>query len=284
MSAAESTVVRFEDVTVQFGEMRALDGVSFAVRAGETRVIAGEAASGKTVLLKTAVGLIRPDAGRVFLFDEDISDMKERKLVELRARVGILFQEGGLFDSLTIEENVAYPLENQPGLAETSRGAKGTEMVATRVREALRFVELEKTVDKFPNELSGGMRRRVGIARAVVTQPEAVFYDSPTAGLDPITANLIIRLIISQRDLQNTATLMATHRYQDGHLMAHFRYNPSKGDLQPYANDDPARQSTKFMVMREGRLLFEGSASELASNRDLYIRKFAGPAAVPGAA
>jgi phospholipid/cholesterol/gamma-HCH transport system ATP-binding protein len=187
-------IVKFEDVSLHFGETPALDHVSFSMRQGETRIVLGAAGSGKTQLLKTVLGLVRPDSGRVFLFGQDITRMRERELYDLRARVGILFQEGALFDSLTIADNVAYPLENQRALRAVAAGAQRT--TEDRVRETLRFVELEQTMEQFPSALSGGMRRRVGIARAVVTQPSLVLYDSPTAGLDPITAHTIITLIV----------------------------------------------------------------------------------------
>ena len=276
----DSTIVRFEDVTLSFGATPALAHVSFEIKAGETRVVLGAAGSGKTMLLKTAVGLVKPDSGRVYLFGQDVTDLQESQLFDIRAKVGILFQEGGLFDSLTIEENVAYPLLNQHSLSRN--GTLPAEEVAQRVREALRFVELEHTLDKFPNELSGGMRRRVGIARAVVTTPALVLYDSPTAGLDPITANTIISVILKERDLRNTASIMVTHRYQDGHLMANFRYNPSNGQIEPAARSgregieaEGSQVSTRFLVMKEGRLVFEGSETELRASADPYIQKFA---------
>lgn len=269
---ANGLLLRFEDVTVRFYDKSALNGVSFEMRAGETRVLLGEAGSGKTVLLKTALGLQRPTSGKVTLFGRDITRMKEQELFELRSRVGILFQEGGLFDSLTIEENVSYPLVNQI----TRRSRNDAAQIDEAVREALRFVELEHTLQQFPSELSGGMRRRVGIARAVVTEPELVLYDSPTAGLDPITANTIMALIVKERDMRNTAALMATHRYQDGQLMANFRYNPDSGQLQRVSmnGDGHIGSTTKFMVMRDGRLIFEGSQPELESTSDSYLSKF----------
>jgi phospholipid/cholesterol/gamma-HCH transport system ATP-binding protein len=276
----DSTVVRFKDVSLSFGTTPALAHVSFEIKAGETRVVLGAAGSGKTMLLKTTVGLVKPDSGRIYLFGQDVTDLKESELFDIRAKVGILFQEGGLFDSLTIEENVAYPLLNQHALHQN--GTRPAEDVDNRVREALRFVELEHTLEKFPNELSGGMRRRVGIARAVVTRPALVLYDSPTAGLDPITANTIISVILKERDLRNTASIMVTHRYQDGHLMANFRYNPSNGQIEPAARTvregipaEVSQVTTKFLVMQEGRLVFEGSEAELRASADPYIQKFA---------
>jgi len=275
--ATGNDIVRFEDVCLSFGETRALDHVSFRLSAGETRVVFGAAGSGKTMLLKVAVGLVAPDSGRVYLMGQEITHLRESDLFDLRAHVGILFQEGALFDSLNIEENVAYPLVNQRALQHAGSNGSGRS-VEERVRETLRFVELEQTLAKFPSELSGGMRRRVGIARAVVTEPALVLYDSPTAGLDPITANTIIALILKERDLRNAAAIMVTHRYQDGHLMANFRYNPNSGKIEPQPPaGDPARVSTRFFVMNQGRLVFEGSEAELQAAQDEYVRKFLRP-------
>jgi len=269
--AAES-ILRFENVNLHFGDVPALVDLSFEMGPGETRVVLGAAGSGKTMLLKTAMGLERPDSGHILLFDQDVTAMRESQLFALRANVGVLFQEGGLFDSMTVAENVAYPLVNQVNRQTTLPEAE----LEQRVREALRFVELEQTLDKFPSELSGGMRRRVGIARAVVTRPALVLYDSPTAGLDPITANTIIALIIKERDLRNTASIMVTHRYQDGHLMANFRYNPNSGQIERVDGIASGGNilKTLFFVMNEGRLVFSGTQQELKASQDSYVRKF----------
>jgi phospholipid/cholesterol/gamma-HCH transport system ATP-binding protein len=272
---AESTIVCFEDVSLHFGDTPALDHVSFKMGPGETRVVFGAAGSGKTVLLKVAVGLVKPDSGKVYLLGQEITHLPETELFSLRARVGILFQEGALFDSLTVSENVSYPLENQSTLR--ANGEKRS--VESRVRESLEFVELAHTLEKFPSELSGGMRRRVGIARAVVTEPALELYDSPTAGLDPITAHTIISLILKERDLRNTATIMVTHRFQDGQLMANFRYNPNSGDIERAPRGSAETVDTKFLIMQEGRLVFEGSETEFLANQDPYVRKFARPGA-----
>lgn len=269
---AISEVLRFDDVSLHFNETPALDHVSFAMNAGETRVVFGAAGSGKTMMLKTAVGLEKPDSGRVILFGEDVTDRKESELFAIRSKVGVLFQEGGLFDSMNIADNVAYPLLNQQARRNGS-GPLSEAEVDAKVLETLNFVELGGTLQKYPSEVSGGMRRRVGIARAVVTEPPLVLYDSPTAGLDPITANLIIHLLIKERDSRNTAAILVTHRYQDGHLMANFRYNPDSGQIEP-AHEVEGCVKTKFFVMNEGRLVFEGSETELRASQDSYIRKF----------
>ncbi len=232
----ESKILRFDDVSLRFDDPPAMDHVSFEVEPGDTRIVLGAAGAGKTTSAEGFLGLVCPDSGRIYLFGQDITGLKESDLFDLRAGVGILFQEGGLFDSMTVAENVAYPLLNQKALYKPDSHFH-PDHIDERVREALRFVELERTLDQFPSELSGGMRRRVGIARAVVTEPQLVLYDSPTAGLDPITANTIIALLLKERDLRNTATIMVTHRYQDGHLMANFRYNPSSGQIEPIASN-----------------------------------------------
>ena len=273
LTAQLPVVVGFDNVNLAFGDTPALVHVSFSMRAGETRVVLGAAGSGKTMLLKTAVGLVAPDSGHISLFGEEVTGRKESQLYALRSKVGILFQEGGLFDSLTIAENVAYPLLNQAATHKNGQ-APPPEEVGRRVRESLSFVELNHTLDKFPSELSGGMRRRAGIARAIVTAPQLVLYDSPTAGLDPITANTIINLIIKGRDMNNTATIMVTHRYQDGHLMANFRYNPSSGQIE---RSESSQLTTRFFVMQEGRLFFQGSEAELRASTDSYVQKFARP-------
>lgn len=268
----KDNIVEFEGVSTRFDETWALRDVSLALKPGETRIIFGAAGSGKTTLLKSVIGLVPVDSGTIKLFDQGIESLSEHSLFPLRARAGFLFQEGGLFDSLTIGENVAYPLLNQKG-----RTTVTVEEADRRAHEALRFVELEHTVNKFPNEVSGGMRRRVGIARAIVTEPPLVLYDSPTAGLDPITANTIMAVIAKERDVRNSASLIVTHRYQDGQLMADFRYDAEREELLPIgheARDEAKHERTKFMVMREGSIVFVGSREELASSTDPYIQRF----------
>lgn len=264
------TVLKFDNVSLAFGDTVALQNISFEMAAGATRVIYGAAGAGKSTLLKTAVGLLKPDSGRVELLGRDITDVPEQQMFTIRSRVGVLFQEGGLFDSFTVEDNVAYPLENQKCLKVPESEIRG------RVTEALRFVELEHAMTKFPSEISGGMRRRVGIARAVVTEPPLVLYDSPTAGLDPITANTIMALIAKERDMANTANLIVSHRYQDGQIMAGYRWDGSAEKLVAqsgnHGSGDPS--VTTFMVMNDGKLVFEGTQAELEASKDSYVSKF----------
>ncbi len=261
-------VLSFEHVTVSFDGEVVLSDLSFRAFEGDSRVILGAAGSGKTVLLKTALGLVRPDSGKVFAFGQDLTAMSEQELFPIRSRMGILFQESALFDSLTIEENVAYPLENQTAVH------CPPEEVHNRVVQTLDFVELGGTEDKFPSELSGGMRRRAAIARAVVTEPPLVLYDSPTAGLDPITAHTIMALLIKERDVKHTTTLMVTHRYQDGNLMANFRSDQDGKTLEQVRNGASQAPRTTFMVLRDGRLVFEGDQRQLEASTDRYISNF----------
>ncbi len=265
---AKESLLRFEDVTVGFDDQIVLNGVSFDVRQGETRIILGAAGSGKTILLKTAMGLIAPRGGRVFLFGEDVTGAEEARLFDIRSSKGMLLQESALFDSKTVAQNVAYPQLNQNAISIPR------DQMEPAVRKSLSFVELEHTMEKYPSELSGGMRRRVAIARAVVTNPPLLLYDSPTAGLDPITAHTIMSLIIKERDANDTTALVVTHRYQDGNLVTNFRYNPNSGNLDPAG---PEGTNTIFMVMKEGRLIFEGSQTELEASRDPYVSKFVKP-------
>jgi len=272
---AEQPVLEFSNVNVRFEQTWALRDVSLKLNPGETRIILGEAGSGKSTLLKTAIGLVTVDNGAVQLFGEQVANRKETDLFKIRSRAGFVFQEGGLFDSVSVGENVEYPLLNR----QISEGKSGdeTEETEKRVRDSLRFVELEHTYDKFPSEISGGMRRRVGIARAIVTEPPLVLYDSPTAGLDPITANTIMALIAKERDVRNSASLIVTHRYQDGEIMDNFYYDAPQEELihvSERAEADAKRNRTRFIVMKEGQIVFFGTRHELEASDDPYVKRF----------
>ncbi len=212
---AIAPALSFQDVSISFGPSPVLHNISFCLNPGETKILLGENASGKTLLLKLAAGLLRPDSGKISLLGQEIENMPEIDLLAIHHRIGFVFQEGALFDSMSVGENVSYPLvEAHVPEAE----------IDSRVREALRFVELEPAIDKAPDELSGGMRRRVSIARALVARPAVVFYDSPTAGLDPVTSQRILSLILRGRDLQGVTSIVATHRVQDALGLVHYRY------------------------------------------------------------
>lgn len=259
----------FEDVAISFGGPPVLDGISFSLERGETKVLFGVAGSGKTTILKLALGLVRPDRGRIAILGEEVTAMREDELFELRGRVGMVFQESALFDSVTVRENVAYRLLEEHIPAEE---------LEERVREALRFVELEHTLDNFPSELSGGMRRRVAIARAIVGRPELLLYDSPTAGLDPITSTTIIELIMKQRDVYHTSALMVTHRLQDAFMLASHYFDQGANEMRalPAVSRDgaPNQDVTTFLVLRDGKVIFDGTAQELGASEDEYIREY----------
>jgi phospholipid/cholesterol/gamma-HCH transport system ATP-binding protein len=263
-STATGPVVEFRGVSVCFDGPPVLDDMSFTVGPRETRVLLGPAGVGKSVLLKTANGLVRPDSGQVFLFGEDISHMRERDLFPLRLRTGMVFQEGALFDSLTVRDNVAYQLiqEQVPD-----------DQIDTRVLEALRFVGLEQTFSLFPGSLSGGMRRRVAIARALIRNPELLLYDSPTGGLDPVTSTTIIELIVKQRDFYRTPSMLVTHRLQDAFMMCTHRFDGEKGGMVklPQGETDP---NTTFLMMNEGKLIFDGTLHELIRSEDQFVHEF----------
>ena len=266
-------ILEFTNVSLRYDQTWALQDVSFSIRKGETRVIFGEAGSGKTTLLKAAIGLVPIDKGTIRLFGEDITNLKETDLFPLRDRTGFLFQEGGLFDSLTVGENVEYPIVNSQ--SPSAEKQEDGNQVEARVREILRFVELERTFDQPPSALSGGMRRRVGIARAIVTEPPLLLYDSPTAGLDPITANTIMALVAKERDVRNSTSIIVTYRYQDGEIMDDFRYDPEQEVLVPLIGEEsPKRNRTKFIIMKDGKIVFEGTRYQMNDSKDEYVKKF----------
>lgn len=256
----------FDDVQLAFEDKAVLDGISFRLAHGETKALFGVAGSGKSTILKLALGLLKPDSGRIMVLGEDITGMSEDELFELRRRVGIVFQESALFDSLTVRENVGYRLLEEGELPE--------EEVDRRVREALSFVELEHTINMFPVELSGGMRRRVAIARTMITNPEVVLYDSPTGGLDPVTSNTIIELIVKQRDVYRTSSLLVTHRLQDAFTMGTHYFDRAENKMKPLPPGSRAEVPMGFLILRDGHIIFDGDLKELRETRDPYIREY----------
>jgi phospholipid/cholesterol/gamma-HCH transport system ATP-binding protein len=266
LNSQGQVAIRFSNVWLGFEEGPILRGLSFSVQSGETLILLGETGTGKTLALKLAAGLLSPDSGQVQALGQSVSGKTELELLEFRRRVGFVFQEGALFDSLTVGRNVAYRLA-QDGLPE--------EEIAPRVEEVLRFVELEHTIDLLPSELSGGMRRRVSIARALITHPPIVLYDSPTAGLDPITSQTIITLILRLRDVYGVTSLLATHRLQDGFAMANFHFDPKTRMVRRSTAADESQQAqTRFLVLRDGQIYFEGKPEELLSSKDAYLQRF----------
>ncbi len=274
-------LIEFRNVSIGFDEGDVLRGLSFDVSPGETKVFLGESGSGKTLIMKLAAGLLHADAGDIWVMGHNIGEMSENELLDFRRHLGFVFQEGALFDSMTVAENVAFRLreENVPDAE-----------VDERVREALKFVELEAALDKYPAELSGGMRRRVSIARALVDRPPLVFYDSPTAGLDPVTSQTIITLILRGRDLQGVTSLLATHRVQDAFGLANFRFDKESnrvvsddgngarrfepGNGQGQGQGAAVAPPTNVLVLREGKVYFEGTAESVLHSSDEYLKKF----------
>lgn len=259
-------VVIFEDVALAFGENEVLRGVSFQLARGETKALFGVAGSGKSLLLKLAMGLIRPDSGRILVLGQDVTQMREDDLFALRSKIGIVFQESALFDSLSVRENVAYRLMEEHGIYDDD--------IDRKVREVLRFVELEHTLDLNPAELSGGMRRRVAIARALITQPELLLYDSPTGGLDPVTSNTIVELIVKQRDVYKTSALLVTHRLQDAFTMATHQFDKQLNRMVKLPAGQHCDVPMSFLILRDGKVIFDGDLSALSRTQDEYIKEY----------
>ena len=256
--------VVFDDVSIAFDRNEVLKHISFQVKAGETRLLLGPAGGGKSVLLKLANGLIRPDSGRIFVFGHEITAMRENEVFELRSAVGMVFQEGALFDSMNIRDNVGFQLMEQH---------VPDQEIDQRVEEALTFVELDKTMEKFPSQLSGGMRRRVAIARAIISKPSLLLYDSPTGGLDPITSTNIIALTMKQRDVYHTSSILITHRLQDAFLLATHYFDRDKNTMIALPEGE-ADRDTSFMVLHGGKLIFDGSTHNLVHSDDPFLKEY----------
>jgi len=243
-AADSSPVVAFHNVSIGFEGPPVLQDVGFSIAPGETRILLGPAGVGKSVLLKLINGLLRPDQGSILLFGQEIATMREELLFALRTRTGMVFQEGALFDSLTVRDNVAYQL------------------IQERVPD-----------DEYPGSLSGGMRRRVAIARALIHRPELILYDSPTGGLDPVTSTTIIELVMKQRDVYRTPSILVTHRLQDAFTLCTHRFDSEQGHMVPLpkGETDP---NTTFLMLEEGRLIFDGSIHELLHTDNKFVREF----------
>jgi phospholipid/cholesterol/gamma-HCH transport system ATP-binding protein len=257
-------IVLFEDVSIKFEDKAVLKNISFQVDRGQTLIILGPAGCGKSVLMKLVDGLLRPDSGRITVFGEDITAMRERDLFTLRKRIGMVFQESALFDSMNVESNVAYRF-NEEGMDPAQSHKK--------VEEVLNFVALPTAISKYPSELSGGMRRRVSIARAIVTTPDLILYDSPTGGLDPITSTTIVELVVKQRDVSHTTSLLITHRLQDAFTLATHCWSPEQEKMLPIPNggiDD----STRFLVLNEGSIVFNGTTHDLVHTEDPWLKEY----------
>src|SRR5215218_9147296 len=259
--------IEFKDVTLSFDDRVILDGLSFTVQKGETKIILGGSGGGKSTTIKLILGLLKPDSGRIIVDGEDITEYTEAQMMSVRKKMGMVFQEGALFDSLSVYDNVAYRLHEQ-GVPEDE--------VEQEVRRMLRFVNLEEAIDKMPVELSGGMRRRVGIARALVGGPKIVMFDEPTAGLDPPTARTICELAIKLRDLEDVSSIFVTHEMNNvKYLTSEYAVVNDQGEIN--FEDEGQRLclvNTKVIMLRDGKILFEGTDEALHRNQDAYILRF----------
>jgi phospholipid/cholesterol/gamma-HCH transport system ATP-binding protein len=259
--------IEFQHVTLAFDEQVILDDLSFTVNKGETKIILGGSGGGKSTTIKLILGLLKPDAGRILVDGEDITEYTEAQMMSVRKKIGMVFQEGALFDSLSVYDNVAYRLHEQ-GVPEDE--------VEQEVRRMLRFVNLEDAIDKMPAELSGGMRRRVGIARALVGGPKIVMFDEPTAGLDPPTARTICELAIKLRDLEDVSSIFVTHEMNNVKYLTS-EYAVVNDDGEIVFEEEGQRlclTNTKVLMLRGGKILFEGTDESLHKNRDAYIQRF----------
>jgi phospholipid/cholesterol/gamma-HCH transport system ATP-binding protein len=259
-------VLEMRDVVKFYGNNTVLDGVSFRVLRGETKIIIGASGSGKSTILKLIMGLEKPNAGRVMVDGIDITELGERDLVQSRQKIGMVFQESALFDSLTVRENVAYRLYED--------GEKD-QAIEERVRETLGFVGLEDAIDKYPSELSGGMKRRVALARALIGKPDIILYDEPTAGLDPVTSRRINELIIALRDLEGVTAVFVTHRLRDAFTLAsEYATRNGGGTTFHREGQDLCIANTRFLMLRDGKIIFEGPDEVLRRSEDPYIKRF----------
>ncbi|MBA2335002.1 MAG: ABC transporter ATP-binding protein [Pyrinomonadaceae bacterium] len=259
--------IEFRDVHLSFDNTNILNGVSFTVRRGESKVILGRSGGGKSTIIRLILGLLKPDSGRIFIDGEEITEYSEQEIMPVRQKIGMVFQEGALFDSLSVYENVAYRLNEQ--------GVDDGE-IEQEVRRMLNFVDLEDSIDKMPIELSGGMRRRVGIARALIGDPQIVLFDEPTAGLDPPTARTICELAIKLRDLQDVSSIFVTHEMNNVEYLSS-EYATVNEDGQVVFEKEGEKLclvNTEVIMLRDGEIIFSGSDEQLRSSKDSYILNF----------
>jgi phospholipid/cholesterol/gamma-HCH transport system ATP-binding protein len=260
-------VIEFRDVHIAFDDKVILDGVNFNVRRGETKLILGRSGGGKSTIIRMILGLLKPDSGQILIDGEDITGLTEEEMMTVRQKIGMVFQEGALFDSISVYENVAYRLREQN---------VDEEEIEHEVRRMLRFVDLEDAIEKMPAELSGGMRRRVGIARALIGDPEIVLYDEPTAGLDPPTARTICELAIKLRDLQDVSSIFVTHEMNNvGYLSSEYAIVNENGEVVfEKEGERLCLINTEVIMLRDGKIVFNGTDERLRNSPDPYIRRF----------
>src|SRR5262249_9331183 len=267
MSTPIDSAIQFENVTMAYDDRVILDDVSFRVNPGETKIVMGGSGTGKSTILKLVLGLIKPQSGRILIDGEDVTALSEQELVSIRQRIGMVFQDGALFDSLSVYENVGYRLFEK-GVPEPE--------IDEQVRRMLQFVNLERAIDMMPAELSGGMRRRVGIARALVGSPKLILFDGPTAGLDPPTARTILELAMKLRDLEGVSSIFVTHRLEDIKLLSsNYATINEQGEIEFQSeNGMLALINTKFIMLRNGKVIFSGTDEEMWQSDDPYIQDF----------
>jgi phospholipid/cholesterol/gamma-HCH transport system ATP-binding protein len=267
MSERIHSAIEFQDVKMSYDDRVILDGVSFSVNPGETRIVMGGSGTGKSTILKLVLGLIKPDSGRILIDGEDVTDFSEQEMTDVRSKIGMVFQDGALFDSLSVYENVGYRLFEQ-GMPEPE--------IEEAVRRMLRFVNLEHTMDMMPAELSGGMRRRVGIARALVGNPKLILFDEPTAGLDPPTALTILELAMKLRDLEGVSSIFVTHRVEDiKTLSSNYATINESGEVVFEREDgNMCLINTRFIMLKQGQIIFDGTDEGLWHAEDPYIQEF----------
>ena len=259
--------IEFRDVVLAFDDRIVLNKLSFKVLKGETKIILGGSGGGKSTIIKLVLGLLKPDEGRVLVDGEDVTDYSEVQMMTVRKKIGMVFQEGALFDSLSVYDNVAYRLHEQ---------GRPEDEVEPEVRRMLRFVNLEDAIDKMPAELSGGMRRRVGIARALIGDPKIVLFDEPTAGLDPPTARTICELAMKLRDLEDVSSIFVTHEMNNlQYLCSEYAVVNEEGQVVfEREGERLCLTNSKVMMMRDGKIIFAGTDESLRKAEDPYIQKF----------
>jgi phospholipid/cholesterol/gamma-HCH transport system ATP-binding protein len=259
--------IEFRNVTIEFDGRKVLNDLSFKVMKGETKIILGGSGCGKSTTIKLVLGLLKPDSGQVLVDGDDVTNYSEVQMMHVRKKIGMIFQEGALFDSLSVYDNVAFKLHEQ-GVPE--------EEVENEVTRMLRFVNLEQAIDKMPSELSGGMRRRVGIARALVGDPKIVMFDEPTAGLDPPTARTICELAMKLRDLEDVSSIFVTHEMNNlDYLCSEYAVVNEAGEVVfEKEGEKLCLINSKVLMMSDGRVIFSGTDESLRRSEDAYIQKF----------
>jgi phospholipid/cholesterol/gamma-HCH transport system ATP-binding protein len=266
LDGTNAPVVVFEGVCLAFDEKVILKNVSFTLLKGHTKIFLGASGAGKSTILKLILGLLKPDDGVIWVNGERVDKMNEREMMTVRADLGMVFQEGALFDSLTVSENVGYKLYEELRWPD--------DKVDTRVREVLGFIGLGDFIDRMPSELSGGQRRRVAIARAMAAKPRILLYDEPTTGLDPITATTVDEEIVKLRDIEGVSSIMVTHQLRDAFFVACHRALRADGRVQIESADQQKSEEAEFIMLKDGGIIFEGPAGELKRSTDPYLKTF----------